>query len=213
MKETRDINMEVFKRRLIDILKNEFPETMDRILSYLTQRFDLLVIDYKRNMSKVSAEEQNISLDEDTSNVEDYLVEDENGKIMICGKKYKINPDAFKVINYVTDRVFMKTLRNVVIDEYANTFVESTEYKARKDIEDIIKSICSDYWDNVYRANRRDPKYKNMERENLIENNVINHPSKEAYIYASIHTSVLMKYSDYLYRGLIRKLDPTANNL
>ena len=213
MKETRDINMEVFKRRLIDILKNEFPETMDRILSYLTQRFDLLVIDYKRNMSKVSAEEQNISLDEDTSNVEDYLVEDENGKIMICGKKYKINPDAFKVINYVTDRVFMKTLRNVVIDEYANTFVESTEYKARKDIEDIIKSICSEYWDNVYRANRRDPKYKNMERENLIENNVINHPSKEAYIYASIHTSVLMKYSDYLYRGLIRKLDPTANNL
>lgn len=213
MKETRDINMEVFKRRLIDILKNEFPETMDRILSYLTQRFDLLVIDYKRNMSKVSAEEQNISLDEDTSNVEDYLVEDENGKIMICGKKYKINPDAFKVINYVTDRVFMKTLRNVVIDEYANTFVESTEYKARKDIEDIIKSICSDYWDNVYRANRRDPKYKNMERENLIENNVINHPSKEAYIYASIHTSVLMKYSDYLYRGLIRKPDNGVNNL
>lgn len=213
MKETRDINMEVFKRRLIDILKNEFPETMDRILSYLTQRFDLLVIDYKRNMSKVSAEEQNISLDEDTSNVEDYLVEDENGKIMICGKKYKINPDAFKVINYVTDRAFMKTLRNVVIDEYANTFVESTEYKARKDIEDIIKSICSDYWDNVYRANRRDPKYKNMERENLIENNVINHPSKEAYIYASIHTSVLMKYSDYLYRGLIRKPDNGVNNL
>lgn len=205
--------MEVFKRRLIDILKNEFPETMDRILSYLTQRFDLLVIDYKRNMSKVSAEEQNISLDEDTSNVEDYLVEDENGKIMICGKKYKINPDAFKVINYVTDRVFMKTLRNVIIDEYANTFVESTEYKARKDIEDIIKSICSEYWDNVYRANRRDPKYKNMERENLIENNVINHPSKEAYIYASIHTSVLMKYSDYLYRGLIRKPDNGVNNL
>ncbi len=213
MNKNDNINIEEFKRYLIDILKSEFPNTMDRIMTYLTQKFDLILADYKNRMSKVDKANQNISLDNSITNVEDYLVQDENGKILICGEKYKINPDAFKVIHFATDRVIMNTLRNVVIDEYAKEFVENTEYRARKDIEEIIKSIRSEYWDNVYKANRNDPRYKNMERENLIENNVINYPSKEAYIYSSIHTSVLMKYSDYLYRGLIRKPDNGVNNL
>ncbi len=204
------IDIEEFKIHLLEVLKNEFPNIMERILLYLTNRFDILVTDYKSKINTVDAR-NSVKIDNPTNNIENYLIADEDGKILIKNKKYKINPEVFKVIHFVTAREIVNTLKDIVAKEYANVYVENTELKARKAVAEIVNSILPAYWDMIHKLNRFDKKYRDMEKTNLIENNVINHPSKTDYIYGCIHTSIIIKYADYLSNVETRKAEESKN--
>lgn len=204
------IDIEEFKIHLLEVLKDEFPNIMERILSYLTNKFDILVADYKNKINTVDAR-NSVKIDNPTNNIENYLIADEDGKILIKNKKYKINPEVFKVIHFVTAREIVNALKDIVAKEYANIYVENSELKARKAVAEIVNSILPTYWDMIHKLNRFDKKYRDMEKTNLIENNVINYPSKTDYIYGCIHTSIIIKYADYLSNAETRKAEESKN--
>lgn len=202
MINNEDITLETFKIYVSDKLKDEYPYIMNRILFYLTNEFDKVVAYYKKIiMNKVSSndDKRQIGLNSPAINVEDYLEPDENGKIMIQDELYRIDPDVFKVINFITVHEIMDTLRNVVTKEYGIYFKREIDHMAQKEVMEVIKCISTNYLQNIYKQNRFDKRFSDMERNNLIENNMINHPSKTEYIYECIHTSVLIKYPNYSY--------------
>ena len=71
------IDIEEFKIHLLEVLKNEFPNIMERILLYLTNRFDILVTDYKSKINTVDAR-NSVKIDNPTNNIENYLIANEN---------------------------------------------------------------------------------------------------------------------------------------
>ena len=63
----------------------------------------------------------------------------------------------------------------------------------------------------IQKLNRFEKKYREIKKKNLIENNVINYPSKTDYIYGCIHTSIIIKYADYLSNVETRKAEESKN--
>ena len=162
MINNEDITLETFKIYISDKLKGEYPYIMNRILFYLTNEFDKVVAYYKKIiMNKVSSndDKRQIGLNSPAINVEDYLEPDENGNIMIQDELYRIDPDVFKVINFIAVHEIMDTLRNVVTKEYGIYFKREIDHNAQKEVMEVIKSISTNYLQNIYKQNRFDKRF------------------------------------------------------
>ncbi len=194
----KEMDLEQFKDYVLKKLDKSFLDTIDTIMEELTKSYRSIVRLYK----DIYSHRQNdptvaINIENPTNNIEDCIVEDSEGKILINNQTYSIDKDAFRIIHFLVQRIIVSTLRNTVTKEYDNIFTDSDTYKRENDIKEVISDIRPFYWENIRNNNRRNERYKKIE-ENVIANNVINYPSKNDYIYSCIHSSIVIKYADFI---------------
>lgn len=188
-----------FKDYILDKLDRKFNNIVDSIMAQLTEHYDEAVNDYKNiNYKKHDKNSLIIDIENPTTNIEDYIEEDVEGKILIDNKNYKIDKDAFKIVHFITQREIVSTLRNTISEEYKIYFRGKNKTNSEADIREVIRDIAPFFWENIHKKNRRDARIQNLNNENRLPNNVINYPTKDDYVYSCIHSSIIIKYSDFI---------------